>query len=183
MKHLAVPLVVAFFLGAGIGPAVAADSHPVKGGKPAAAQARVVTDVELIQELRSHRERPVVLHFWATWCGPCLSELPNVAELAQDAQRRGIDFVAVSLDDPSARGTQHVSAVLAQRVRDPHWSRVLRVTDIERFVASIDPSWEGEIPAFFAFGHDAKLRRMHLGDITRGEFEGLIAGLVAAEKP
>jgi len=70
-----------------------------------------------------------------------------------------------------------VSAVLSQRVRDPHWSSILRVIDVEQFMTSIDPSWEGAIPVFFAFDRDTRLRRSHLGNISPGEFEALVAGL------
>jgi len=145
-------------------------------------QAQVITEAELRQELKSHQGRPLVLHFWATWCGPCISELPALARLARDVQRRGIDFVAVSLDSPSQKSAERVSAVLTQRVRDPHWSSILRVADVERFMTSIDPGWEGAIPVFFAFDGESRLRGSHLGNITPGEFESLVTGLLADAK-
>ncbi len=159
-------------------PAFAGAPPAEEATKASLGQARVISEAELHQELLSHRGRPVVLHFWATWCGPCLSELPALARLAQDVQRRGIDFIAVSLDSPSSRSAQRVSAVLAQRVRNPHWSSILKIANVEAFMTSIDPDWEGAIPVFFAYDRDAKLRRSHLGSINRAEFEALIAGLV-----
>jgi len=187
MKPLALSLTLAGSLIVGTHPvaAEAGDANVAREGKPAGdlvkAQAKVISEADLRQELQSHKGRPLVLHFWATWCGPCLSELPVLARLAEDVQRRGVDFIAVSLDSPSPRSAQRVSAVLAQRVRDPHWSSILRVADVDTFMTSIDPHWEGAIPMFFAFDRDSKLRRSHLGNITQPEFEALIAGL-ATEK-
>jgi peroxiredoxin len=109
-----------------------------------------------------------------------MRELPVLARLAEEAQRRGIDFIAVSLDSPSAHSAERVSTALAQRVRDPHWSSILKIADVDAFMTSIDPGWQGAIPVFFAFDRDTRLRRSHLGDITRPEFEDLIAGLVPA---
>jgi thiol-disulfide isomerase/thioredoxin len=49
--------------------------------------------------LSSLRGYPVVLHFWATWCGPCLQELPEMIALAQKLRPEGVSFVAVAIDD------------------------------------------------------------------------------------
>lgn len=177
MKQLVLCFAFAVAMGGGGKPASAdpAQGKAARDGK--AEHARVITEDELRQELQSHKGRPVVLHFWATWCGPCISELPTLARLARDIQRRGIDFVAVSLDSPSPKSAERVSAVLTQRVRDPHWSSILRVANVDRFMNSIDPQWEGAIPVFFAFDRETKLRGAHLGNITPGEFETLVTAL------
>ena len=45
--------------------------------------------------------RPVFLNIWATWCGPCVREMPSIAALAADPRLEGknIEFVCVSTDD------------------------------------------------------------------------------------
>jgi thiol-disulfide isomerase/thioredoxin len=160
--------------------------RPASLAKPAAAEARVITEADLRNDLVRRRGRPVVLHFWATWCGPCIEELPALYRMAERVRRAGVDFVAVSLDEPTARSARHVSAVLAQRVRDPQWSSVLKVQDVGAFLSSLDPEWEGAIPVFFAFDRQSKLRRTHLGNITQAEFAALIEGITpssAANRP
>ena len=157
----------------------------VKGarkGQPAAEPARVITVAELTREIRSHKGRPVILHFWATWCVPCLTELPFLDRAAKDLSRRGVDFLPISLDSPTPLSAKHVGALLAQRVRNPHWSPILKVDDIDAFITSIDPGWEGAIPVFFAFDREARMRRTHLGNINQAELDALADWVMTARR-
>ncbi|MBL7716058.1 MAG: TlpA family protein disulfide reductase [Bdellovibrionales bacterium] len=59
-----------------------------------------------IYSLDSSKGEIVVLHFWATWCAPCLEELPEWVEMARRFEGRPIRFVAVSLDKSWAKAEE-----------------------------------------------------------------------------
>lgn len=81
----------------------------------AEAHDRPLSDGELDLPLQAHPKAPskatptlrtlsagadtVLLHYWASWCPPCLDELPEIAALAQQLEARGCRMVAVSYDD------------------------------------------------------------------------------------
>jgi thiol-disulfide isomerase/thioredoxin len=49
-------------------------------------------------DLKSYRGKVVLVDFWATWCGPCIAELPNVKTLYKEYHDRGFDVLAISVD-------------------------------------------------------------------------------------
>jgi peroxiredoxin len=49
-------------------------------------------------ELSSFKGRPVLIHFWASWCPPCLPELPHVIAFAAKMQAKGWTVLAISTD-------------------------------------------------------------------------------------
>jgi len=55
--------------------------------------------------LQQFRGQVVLLNFWATWCKPCVGEMPLLAALAKKYQGRGFKVVAASLDDPAEEDT------------------------------------------------------------------------------
>ncbi len=49
--------------------------------------------------LQSFRGKVVLLNFWATWCGPCREELPELARVQEKYRRRGLAIIAVTVDN------------------------------------------------------------------------------------
>lgn len=57
-----------------------------------------VQDADRKVTLREFRGQVVVLNFWATWCGPCVEEMPSLVQLQQRFKGKGLTVIGVSID-------------------------------------------------------------------------------------
>ena len=54
--------------------------------------------------MKKLKGKVVVIDFWATWCGPCVAEMPKMKELYAKYRDQGVEFIGVSLDQPAEQG-------------------------------------------------------------------------------
>ncbi len=80
-------------------PAMAASSPEIVVSKPKALPALNYTDKNGKKAaVKPAEAKLTALHFWATWCVPCVEELPQVDKVLRDYQAQGLNIVALSLD-------------------------------------------------------------------------------------
>ncbi|HEX6915126.1 MAG TPA: TlpA disulfide reductase family protein [Chitinophagaceae bacterium] len=89
---------------------------------------------------------PMVVNFWATWCQPCVHEIPWFEKAVAAYRDSGIKLVLVSLDFRS----DYDNGRLRQFVKKAGYSSSvvwLNETNADRFCPPIDSAWGGAIPA------------------------------------
>ena len=59
-------------------------------------------------DIAQFKGKVVLVDFWATWCGPCRAELPNVKEVYDKYHKRGFEVVGISLDDDAGDLTSFI---------------------------------------------------------------------------
>jgi thiol-disulfide isomerase/thioredoxin len=124
-----------------------------------------VVDFEGIQPLLNQNDDQIhVINFWATWCIPCVAELPYFQKLAQENDQ--ISLTLVSLDF----STKVTSDLLPFLEKKEIKNRVvlLHETDANSWIPKIDPDWSGAIPATIIY--NAKKREFYEQSFT---FESL----------
>lgn len=60
-------------------------------------------DSRLHEQLAMHRDRPVLINFWATWCAPCREEMPSLQRLATRWKDKGLAVITVAVADNRER--------------------------------------------------------------------------------
>jgi len=75
-------------------------------GKPVALAGKMADGHDF--DFSQYKGKVVLVDFWATWCGPCIAELPNVVENYQKYHSKGFEIVGISLDDEVEKLTAFV---------------------------------------------------------------------------
>lgn len=130
----------------------------------------------LRSELDSRKGRVVLVNFWATWCRPCLKEMPELIALQEKYAGQGFDLLVVSLDEPADQESV-VRPFLTQWFPGLH-SLVRRTLDMDSMVSVIDPAWNEVLPTSYVLDSGGIVRARLQGGKPAAEFEAAIAPLL-----
>ncbi|MCB0464502.1 MAG: TlpA family protein disulfide reductase [Aequorivita sp.] len=86
-----------------------------------------------------------IINFWATWCKPCVKELPAFEKIASDYSNKKVKVLLVSLDFPDKIETQVVPFMKNNNIK----SEVVLLDDADAnsWIPKVSPEWSGAIPA------------------------------------
>lgn len=60
-----------------------------------------------IWRLGEHKGKVVLVNLWASWCGPCLEEIPALVKLDSELKQQGLEMLGVSMDEGDLTGVRH----------------------------------------------------------------------------
>jgi thiol-disulfide isomerase/thioredoxin len=124
-------------------------------------------DLKKILQRGEAQPRPLLINFWATWCQPCREEFPDLVRIGDDYKTRKLDFVIVSLDDPSEIKTTVPRFLRRMRAQMPAF--LLNANEPDAAISAVDPEWAGSMPATFLLDASGQLVYKHLGPINPDE--------------
>lgn len=129
------------------------------------------------RQLLAHQQGKVILvNFWATWCAPCVKEIPEIVKLQEKYKERGLRVIAVSLDEPEDLETI-VRPFVAKRF--PGFvSYLCKEMDHDKFASVIDSAWNEIMPTNFLIDREGKLKATLVGGKSYEEFEAAITPLL-----
>ena len=127
----------------------------------------VIDTEKLIALLKREPPRPLLVNFWATWCDPCRDEFPDLVKIDADYRPKGLDFIAVSLDDLKDIKTEVPKFLRQMNAQMPAY--LLDVPDPEETINAVDKQWSGALPATFLYDSQGKLVYRRFGRITSAE--------------
>ena len=129
---------------------------------------------ELLDRLKSTEKPLLVANFWATWCGPCIKELPYFEE-AYTARKDKIDLLLVNLD--FADKVEKVNAFIARKNLTGEVMLIDNL-DYNSWIDLIDTSWSGAIPATLLIDTRTGSRTFVEGEMDKVTLEKHIAEIL-----
>jgi thiol-disulfide isomerase/thioredoxin len=112
-----------------------------------------------------------VVNFWATWCRPCVAEMPWFESLPERIPQAEVIFV--SFDQAEELDARVIPFLQRHNIR----SKVLLLdeTDFNAFIDLVDPAWSGAIPATIFIG---RARHFHEGELTQARVDEIVRNLL-----
>src|SRR5438128_9837021 len=153
-------------------------THP-RAVEPAVST-QAINAEEMQALLKRDGARPLLVNYWATWCDPCREEFPDLVEIDKQYRPKDLDFIAISLDDLADLKTAVPKFLREMRAKMPVY--LLNVSDPEPAIKSVDPAWDGALPATFLYNQKGEVVYKHFGRVKTAELRAAIDKLVGTKE-
>lgn len=102
-------------------------------------------DVQGIKELVSNTSsgRLRLINIWATWCGPCITEFPDLVIIDRMYRGRQFEFISISADKQE-RKNEVLNFLKTQQASNKNY--IFNKDDVYEMIEAIDPEWQGALP-------------------------------------
>ena len=127
---------------------------------------------ELEKILKNPDNKLSVINFWASWCPPCVSELPHFETVAKDFDPGKVRFLLVSLDFPSQIEKQLIPFLKKNKITLN--VSVMMDSDFNSWIDKVDSSWQGNIPATLIFNNNKDQRIFFPGELDKSGLRKMI---------
>ena len=104
---------------------------------------QTLDEAGLTKLVKNDTDHLLLVNIWATWCGPCVTELPELVTINRMYRRRNFKLVTISLDEPEQKDDA------LKLLREKHVAAtnyLSTVSNRDRFADLLDKEWQGPVP-------------------------------------
>lgn len=105
----------------------------------------IVDFAEFEPQLNLNNDTVYLINFWATWCVPCIKELPAIEKIAERFKNDKFKIILVSLDMPKQLNSRLIPFIEKHQIKSK--IVLLNDPDFNQWIDRVDPNWSGAIPA------------------------------------
>ena len=125
-------------------------------------EVRMLDDSKLPDIMINKTNNLRLVNVWATWCGGCVAEFPELIEINRMYRNRDFELVTLSADEPDKM--DQVKMFL-EKQQASTTNYLVKINDGENFVQTIDPKWEGALPYTMLIAPGGEIIYRHEGII------------------
>lgn len=140
---------------------------------PAFAQdVKVIKYKELEQIRNAPHDTLYVVNFWATWCKPCIKEMPYFEALTEQYKNQPVRVMLVSMDAAEDLDSRVKPFVKKRSLKSD--VLLLDEVDANTWIDKLEPKWSGAIPATMVFNNKRKQYEFVEKELSQEELQNLI---------
>ena len=124
----------------------------------------------------TNADKPTVFNFWATFCKPCVEEIPYFQQIVKKYDSAGVQLVLISLDLSDAYPKQ--ISTFAQKHKFSSPIKFLNETNADLFCPAVDSSWSGAIPASLFINNKTGYRKFFEEQLSSEKLEREIQQMI-----
>ena len=127
---------------------------------------------DVVKSFSKHNDTVYVVNFWATFCKPCIAEIPGFLDVVKKYEKQKVKLLLVSLDLPS----YYPAKIAAFAKKNKYTAKIvwLNETNADHFCPMIDKSWSGAIPATIVVNNKKGYRKIMEAEMSQADFETII---------
>jgi peroxiredoxin len=122
-----------------------------------------------LQTLAQWRGKPLIINFWATWCPPCVKEMPELVALYAEIAPKGIQLIGIGVDT----SPHIVEFSTTHQITYPLYVAGTNGIELSRQLGNVT----GGLPYTVLIGSDGKIRKTYRGLLNFNQFRADLAAL------
>lgn len=131
-------------------------------------------DLDAVAKLaKNDTKNLLVVNLWATWCGPCVAELPELVTINRMYRGRNFRMVTISLDDVAQREAA-LEVLKKNHVSSTNY--ILNSSDRDKFAEALDNEWPGPVPYTIVIAPGGKVLYRKTNQIDPLELKRAVVG-------
>jgi thiol-disulfide isomerase/thioredoxin len=122
--------------------------------------------------VRNETPKLLLINVWATWCGPCLRELPELVTMNRMYRNANFELVTICMDDPERK--ERALEILKERQVAAR-NYILDKQDNDVLSTALDPEWPGGLPYSLLVAPGGKIIQRQMGEIDAMKVKRVVA--------
>ena len=123
---------------------------------------KTINEAGVAKLVKNDTDKLLLINVWATWCAPCVTELPEFVSMNRMYRKRNFQMVTISLDDPEEKDAAF------KVLREKHVSSTNYLSEIasrDKFAELLDKEWKGPVPYTLLIAPGGKVLYRHSGEV------------------